>query len=45
MTPLEQLLVQVDPANAALLLLVYRRLDRRLSSLRAEVEPVLDGEG
>lgn len=39
------LLGQTDPANAALLLLLYRRLDRRLTDLRHRVESIDDSTG
>lgn len=38
MTVLEVLLAQVDPANAALVAVVWWRLDRRLRELRNAVE-------
>lgn len=38
MTVLEALLAQVDPANAALVAVVWWRLDRRLRDLRAAVD-------
>lgn len=40
MSLIETALAQSDPANAVLLALVYRRLDRRLAELRADLEAV-----